>query len=303
MYDTIIIGSGSAGLSAAVYAKRAQMNAVVIEKEYMGTGQIAVSERVDNYLGLYGESGFDLGEKFREHAEAVGTEFVEGEVTAVERSGSGYKIILSDEKTFETKTVVFAAGARPRTLGIKGEDEFSGKGLSYCAVCDGAFYKNKITAVIGGGDTALEDALFLSKICETVYLIHRRGEFRANKTLQNSVKKKENITLVLNAQPVEIIGDGKVSGIKISQNGEEKVIELNGIFTAVGTVPNSSVLKGVAELDERGYVIADETGATSAKGIFAAGDVRTKQLRQVSTAVADGANCIYSAERYISESE
>ncbi len=303
MYDTIIIGSGSAGLSAAVYAKRAQLNAVVIEKEYMGTGQIAVSERVDNYLGLYGESGFDLGEKFRQHAEALGAEFVEGEVTAIEKSGIGYKIILSDERTFETKTVVFAAGARPRTLDIKGEDEFSGKGVSYCAVCDGAFYKNKITAVIGGGDTALEDALFLSKICETVYLIHRRNEFRANKTLQNAVRSKENIRLVLNAKPFEILGDGKVSGIKISQDGEEKFIELNGIFTAVGTVPNSSALNGVAELDERGYVIADETGVTSAKGIFAAGDVRTKQLRQVSTAVADGANCIYSAERYISESE
>lgn len=299
MYDTIIIGSGSAGMSAAVYAKRAALDFIVIEKEYLGTGQIAESGRVDNYLGLYGENGFDLGEKFREHAEALGTEFLEGEVISIVSDGNAYKIVLSDNSELLTKSIVFAAGANPRKLDVKGEAEFSGKGVSYCAVCDGAFYKGKTTAVVGGGDTALEDALLLSKMCEKVYLVHRRDEFRANKALQNIVKDIENIELVLNAKPAEIIGDKKVSALKVLQNGEEKTLKLDGVFAAVGTVPNSKLLDGIAELDSHGYVIADETGVTSAKGIFAAGDVRTKQLRQVSTAVADGANCIFSIEKFL----
>lgn len=282
-----------------MYAKRAALDFIVIEKEYLGTGQIAESGRVDNYLGLYGENGFDLGEKFREHAEALGTEFLEGEVISIVSDGNAYKIVLSDNSELLTKSIVFAAGANPRKLDVKGEAEFSGKGVSYCAVCDGAFYKGKTTAVVGGGDTALEDALLLSKMCEKVYLVHRRDEFRANKALQNIVKDIENIELVLNAKPAEIIGDKKVSALKVLQNGEEKTLKLDGVFAAVGTVPNSKLLDGIAELDSHGYVIADETGVTSAKGIFAAGDVRTKQLRQVSTAVADGANCIFSIEKFL----
>ena len=299
MYDTIIIGSGSAGLSAAVYAKRAVLDFIVIEKEYMGTGQIAESGRVDNYLGLYGENGFDLGEKFREHAAALGTEFLEGEVISIAKDGNAYKIVLSDNIELLTKSIIFATGAAPRKLDIQGESEFSGRGVSYCAVCDGAFYKDKITAVVGGGDTALEDALLLSRTCKKVYLVHRRDEFRANKSLQNLVKNTENIELVLNAKPCEIIGDKKVNALKILQNGEERTLELDGVFAAVGTVPNSKLLNGIAELDSHGYVVADETGVTSAQGIFAAGDVRTKQLRQVSTAVADGANCVCSLERFL----
>lgn len=301
MYDTIIIGSGPAGLSAAVYAKRAQMNVIVIEKEYLGTGQIAESERVDNYLGLYGESGFDLGEKFREHALSLGAEFYEGEVQEISSENNAYKICLSDGKAFETKTVIYAAGAKPRKLGIKGEAEFSGNGVSYCAVCDGAFYKNKITAVVGGGDTALQDALLLSKTAKTVYLIHRRNEFRANKMLQNAIGSKENIVPILNAVPTEILGDKKVNAIKILRNDVEEFLDVDGVFVAVGTIPNSGLLKGIVNLDGNNYVVAGEDGITSARGIFAAGDVRTKQLRQVSTAVADGANCVFSAEQYISK--
>lgn len=299
MYDTIIIGSGSAGLSAAVYAKRAVLDFIVIEKEYLGTGQIAESGRVDNYLGLYGENGFDLGEKFREHAAALGTEFLEGEVISIAKDGNAYKIVLSDNSELLTKSIIFATGAAPRKLDIQGESEFSGRGVSYCAVCDGAFYKDKITAVVGGGDTALEDALLLSRTCKKVYLVHRRDEFRANKSLQNLVKNTENIELVLNAKPCEIIGDKKVNALKILQNGEERTLELDGVFAAVGTVPNSKLLNGIAEIDSHGYVVADETGVTSAQGIFAAGDVRTKQLRQVSTAVADGANSVCSLERFL----
>ncbi len=299
MYDTIIIGSGPAGLSAAVYAKRAQLNAVVVEKEYLGTGQIAESERVDNYLGLYGESGFDLGEKFREHAVSLGVEFYEGEVAALALEKDYYNVVFTDKKVFSAKTIIYAAGANPRKLNINGEAEFSGRGVSYCAVCDGAFYKNKIVAVVGGGDTALQDAVLLSKTAETVYLIHRRDEFRANKTLQNTVKNTDNIKLVLSAAPVEIIGEKKVSSIRLTHNGEEEILKIDGVFVAVGTLPNSQLLQGIVQLDDNGYVIANEDGVTSAKGIFVAGDVRTKHLRQVVTAVSDGANCVRSVEEYI----
>lgn len=303
MYDTVIIGSGPAGLSAAVYAKREQLKAVVIEKNYMGTGQIAVSERVDNYLGLYGESGFDLGEKFRSHAVSLGVEFIENEVSTIVPEDNFYKIAFTDNTNIQSKTIIYAAGANPRKLSIKGEAEFTGKGVSYCAVCDGAFYRNKTVAVVGGGDTALQDALLLSKIATTVYLIHRRDEFRANKSLQKSVTETQNIKLILNAVPKEIIGDKKVSAVKILNNGNEELLNVDGIFTAVGTVPNSSLLNGIAELDDNGYVVANEDGITSAKGIFAAGDVRTKKLRQVVTAVSDGANCVQSVEEYLSNCE
>lgn len=300
MYDTIIIGSGPAGLSAAVYAKRAQLRAVVVEREYMGTGQIAESERIDNYLGIYGESGYDLGERFRQHAVSLGAEFYEGEAVKIIPKEHYYSIVFSDDKILETKTIIYAAGANPRRLNIKGESEFSGKGVSYCAVCDGAFYKNKTVAVIGGGDTALQDAILLSKIAEAVYLIHRRDEFRANKALQQAVKNTKNIKPVLSAFPLEIIGDKKVTSVKILHNNCEEIINTDGVFVAIGTVPNSKLLEGIAELDDNNYVIANEDGITSAKGIFVAGDVRTKSLRQVVTAVSDGANCVMSADNYIS---
>ena len=301
MYDTIIIGSGPAGLSAVVYAKRARLNVIVVEKEYMGTGQIAESERVDNYLGLYGESGFDLGDKFREHAVSLGAEFYEGEVVKIVPENNTYKVVFSDDKVLESKTIIYATGANPRKLNIKGENEFTGRGVSYCAVCDGAFYKDKTVAVVGGGDTALQDAVLLSKIAKTVYLIHRREEFRANKILQNTVKNTPNIKLVLSAVPLGIIGDKKVSSIKVLKNDTEELLDIDGVFVAVGTIPNSHILEGIAELDNNKYVVANEDGLTSAKGIFVAGDVRTKQLRQVVTAVSDGANCVESVEKYIAK--
>lgn len=303
MYDTVIIGSGPAGLSAAVYAMRAQLKAVVIEREYMGTGQIAVSERVDNYLGLYGESGFDLGEKFRSHAVSLGVEFIENEVSKIVPEDDFYNIAFTDNKIIKAKTIIYAAGANPRRLDVKGESEFTGKGVSYCAVCDGAFYKDKTVAVVGGGDTALQDALLLSKIAKTVYLVHRRDEFRANKSLQKAVTETPNIKLVLNSVVKEIIGDKKVSAVKMLNNGNEELLNVDGIFTAVGTVPNSSLLNGIAELDDNGYVVANEDGITSSKGIFAAGDVRTKKLRQVVSAVSDGANCVQSVEEYLCNGE
>lgn len=299
MYDIVIIGSGPAGLSSAIYAQRAGLKAVVIEKNYLGTGQIAESERVDNYPGLYGENGFDLGEKFRSHAESLGAEFVEGEVTAITPNNNDYSINLDNGNTIDTHTVIYAVGTERRKLMVEGEKEFSGRGVSYCAVCDAAFYKDKVTAVAGGGDTALGDAALLSKFAKNVYLIHRRDKFRANKTLQQKVESIPNVEILLNSQITKISGANKVESISVLQNGNANEIKVDGVFVAVGSVPNSALLKDLADIDSNGYVIADEDGITSAKGIFVAGDVRTKKLRQVVTAVSDGANCVLSAENYL----
>lgn len=300
MYDIAIIGSGPAGLSAAVYAKRAELSTVVIEKEYMGTGQIAESSRVDNYLGLYGENGFDLGEKFRTHAEAVGAEFIEAEITEIIPDNESYVLKTSDSRDIFTRTVIYAAGTKRRRLEIKGESEFLSQGISFCAVCDGSFYADKIVAVIGG-DTALSDALYLSDIAKKVYIIHRRESFRANEALQKAVKNTPNIELILNAVPIGFIGDKKISSVRYIRDHEENILDVDGVFIAVGSIPNSGLLKGIADIDENGYIIADENGITSAPGIFAAGDVRTKRLRQVITAAADGANCAESARIYLSQ--
>lgn len=299
IYDTIIIGSGPAGLSAAVYAKRADFDFILIEKEYLGTGQIAESERVDNYLGLYGENGFDLGEKFRGHAEALGTEFVTGEVTAIAPQDNLYNITLSEGTLYTAKTIVYAAGASHRRLTVKGGEEFSGRGVSYCAVCDGAFYKGRTVAVIGGGDTALGEAEYLAKVAAKVYIIHRRDKFRANKTLCRRVENTSNIEIIYNAVPAEISGDKHVESLRISRDGQEETLDVNGIFAALGTVPNSAILRDIVQLNDSGYIIAGEDCVTSAQGIFAAGDVRAKPLRQLVTAAADGANSIYSLEKYL----
>lgn len=303
MYDIVIIGSGPAGLSAAIYAQRENLKAVVIEKEFMGTGQIAESERVDNYPGLYGETGFDLGEKFRTHAEKLGAEFVEGEVTKVERVNGNFSVNIDGGESLETKAVIYAAGTQRRKLGVKGEKEFSGNGVSYCAVCDAAFYKDKITVVAGGGDTAFGDALLLSRFCKKVYLVHRRDSFRAGRALQNRVFATENIEALTNATVSEINGDTKVTSVTLLQNGEEKQLDCNGVFVAVGSVPDTKPLANLVKTDKYGYIIADESGKTSADGIFAGGDIRTKSLRQVVTAVSDGANCVISAEKYLDEKQ
>ena len=300
MLDTVIIGSGPAGLTAAIYAKRALLNAVVIEKDYLGTGQISVTERVENYPGLFGINGYELGEKFREHAIALGAEIKEGEVSSINKYGDIWAVALSDGTVIETKTVIYCAGASHRRLGVKGDDK---QKISYCAVCDGVFYKGKAVAVIGGGDTALGDAIYLSNIAETVYLIHRRNEFRANKALQEKIKEKDNIKLILEAVLDEVTGAEKADGIIYTSKGEQKKLSLDGIFCAIGSTPNTKFLESVCDLDERGYIIAGEDTATSAPGLFAAGDVRTTPLRQVITAAADGARAIFAAEEYINRAE
>ncbi len=298
MYDILIIGSGPAGLSAAIYGKRALMSLAVIEKDFMGTGQIAVTERVENYPGLYGINGYDLGEKFRNHAETLGAEFLNAEVKEIRKDGNSWTVNFTDGNSASAKAIIYAAGASYRHLGVPGDDK---QRISYCAVCDGFFYKDKTVAVVGGGDTALGDALYLSKLAKTVYLIHRRDEFRANKSLQKQVSETENIIPVMNAVLSEVTGEANADGIIYVQNGETKNLSLDGIFVAIGSVPNTEPLKGICKLDNTGYICAGEDCVTSEPGIFAAGDVRTTPLRQVITAAADGANAVNSAEKYISQ--
>lgn len=296
MLDVLVIGSGPAGLSAAIYAKRANLDVLVVEKEYMGTGQIAESRQVDNYLGLVGKSGYDLGEAFLEDAGKLGVDFYEGEAVQYEKTDFGWKVYFDNDEFLETKTVIYCAGAIHRPLGLSEESTYAGKGISYCAVCDGAFYKDKVTAVVGGGDTALDDALYLSEICKKVYLIHRRSEFRGSASTLETIKQKENIELVTNAKIASVAGTNKVETIVLNN---ERTISVDGIFVAIGMVPQTETLKNLLDLDKNGYIVADETGKTSAPGFFAAGDVRTKQLRQVVTAVSDGANAACSAADYI----
>lgn len=294
--DVMIVGSGPEGLSAAIYGKRAKLKIAVAEKEYEGTGQIAESGRVDNYPGLPEISGYDLGERFRDHAVKLGVEFIELEVTSIEESfldehaGSGskniWKITFEDGSCQLAKTVVYAAGATPRKMNIPGEAEFIGKEISFCAICDGAFYKDKIVAVIGGGDTALDDALYLSKICRKVYLIHRRDTFRGAAHTVELVKNTETIELILKANVERFCGQKTVSEIVLIDG---RVIAVDGVFMAIGSVPQTSLVENIVSMDENGYIYADENGKTSRPGIFAAGDVRVKKLRQVITAVADGA--------------
>lgn len=307
MYDILIIGSGPAGLSAAIYAKRANMKVAVFEKEYEGTGQIAESQLVDNYLGLPGIPGYDLGERFRNHALDMGVEFIELEITALTIAGrcddhgnkiEAWKLTGQGGRDWYAKTIIYAAGARPRRLHAKGEERFLGKGISFCAICDGAFYKNKSIAVIGGGDTALDDALYLSDIAKEIFVIHRRTQFRGAGTTLEKLKNKKNIQLLLNAQVDEFYGEKKISGIHLKDG---RHIDVDGIFEAIGSVPQSDLLKGYADLNDQGYVIADESGITKSAGLFVAGDIREKKLRQVVTAVSDGANAAASAVEYINK--
>ena len=293
-----IIGSGPAGLTAAIYASRARLQTLVLERDTMGAGQIAVTEQVDNYPGLPHIGGYELGEKFREHATELGTLFCENDVTHLEKKDGYFTATLEDHTELQARSVIYAAGTSYRRLEIAG-----GRlaGVSYCATCDGAFYQGKVVAVIGGGDTALEDALYLSRMAKTVYLVHRRDTFRANAALQEAVQKTENIVLVTNAVPTEITGEKRVETLKLLHGGSPEELSLDGVFVAIGSVPNTSLLEGVAELDSSGYVQAGEDGRTSVEGLFAAGDVRTKALRQVITAAADGANCVASAEKYLLE--
>ncbi len=298
MKDVVIIGSGPAGLSAAVYAKRATLDEVVVEKEMISGGQIIVTDRIDNYLGDYGVSGYDLSVKFREHADKLDVPFMEGNIISIEDKGDYKQVILEDGNTVNTRAVVIATGATHKKLNVSGEDSLSGAGVSYCATCDGAFFKGKTVAVVGGGDVALGDALYLSNICDKVYLIHRRDGLRGAKVLQERVFAKDNIEFMPFYEVDEICGENSVEELILHDNrtNEKSKLGVSGIFIAVGMKPQSDLVKNLVKLDDAGYICAGEDCRTSVKGIYVAGDVRTKSLRQIVTAVADGAVAISSVE-------
>ena len=302
MYDVIIIGSGPAGLAAAIYAKRAALETLVLEKTPISGGQIINTYEVDNYPGLPGISGMELGQKMRGHVDAQHAEVKTATVKEIIDHGD-YKLVCTSDGDFETRTVVLAMGASHRQLGVPGENELCGMGVSYCATCDGAFFKGRDVAVVGGGDVALEDALFLARGCNKVYLIHRRDAFRGAKVLQKQVEEKENIVCVMDSVVDEIVGEDLVEKVCISNKKTQQSSELSvqGIFIAVGISPNTKDIQGLPKQDDAGYIIAAEDGVTDIPGIFVAGDCRTKQLRQVITATADGANAITSVERYLYE--
>ena len=301
MYDTVIVGSGPAGLTAGIYAKRAGLEALIIENTPVGGGQIATTDRVDNYPGLLGINGMELGMKFREHAEKLGCEFKNGQVVSVDDRVSSKVVKLESGEEIETKTVILALGADHSRLGVPGEDELRGKGVSYCATCDGAFFRGKEVAVIGGGDVALGDAIYLSKFVKKVYLIHRRDQFRGAKSLADEAASKENVTFLYDTVVTNINGSEKVTGVETlnKKTGEKGTLAVDGVFIAVGTTPNANGISGLPETDEKGYIKAGEDCATSIPGIFAAGDLRTKKLRQVITAAADGANAVTSVQDFL----
>ncbi len=300
MYDLIIIGAGPAGVAAAIYAQRAKLNTLVLEKQPMSGGQVVNTYEVDNYPGLPGVSGMELSDKFREHAGKLGVTFVQEELEKVEDLGSK-KLVVTNKQTYETKAVLIATGATHRKLDVPGEDELSGMGVSYCATCDGAFFRNLTVCVVGGGDVAVEDAIFLARACKKVYVIHRRDELRAAKILQDHLFSLENVEVLWDTVVEEVKGNDMVEEVVLynKKNQEKSTLAVDGVFIAVGIVPSSQMFKDLVEMDEGGYIIAKEDGVTSVPGIFAAGDVRTKPLRQILTAAADGANAVTSVQEYL----
>lgn len=300
IYDLMILGAGPAGISAAIYAARARLNVLWLDKQFAQGGQIVNTYEVDNYPGMPGISGVDLGEAMGAHAEKMGISPLRENVLSIEDAGD-VKIVRTKKHEYKTKTVILACGAAHRQLHIPGEDELSGMGVSYCATCDGAFFKDRIVVVVGGGNVAVEDAIFLARICKKVYVVHRRDELRAEKVLQEHLFACENVEMVWNTVPVSIEGNDQVTGLCVRnvKTNAEQTIAADGVFIAVGIVPNTEKFANFVQLDENGYIIAGEEGVTNVPGVFAAGDIRTKMLRQVVTAVSDGANCVTSAQRYL----
>lgn len=301
IYDLAILGGGPAGITAAIYASRAKLNTIWIDKNFAPGGQITATYEVDNYPGMPGISGMDLGEAFGEHARKLGLEPKREKLLSLENISGDIKTIHTKKNEYQARTIILAFGAEHRKLDIPGEDDLGGLGVSYCATCDGAFYKDRTVVVVGGGNAAAEDAVFLSGLCKKVYLVHRRDELRADKAIQEKIFDCENIEMVWDSVPLEILGQDEVTGIKIRnvKTGEERELDTDGVFIAVGIVPNTTFVKAQLELDENGYICAGEEGITSAAGVFAAGDIRTKALRQVVTAVSDGANAVASAQKYL----
>ena len=299
MKDIIIIGGGPAGLVAALYAGRAQLDALVLEKQFEG-GQMVTTNEVENYPGFIDITGSDLANIMYEHAKKFGGTIKYQEVLDIQVSGDIKKVITESE-TYETKVVILSMGAKPRKLGIEREDELGGRGVSYCATCDGGFYRNKVVAVVGGGDTAVEDALHLSRIAKKVYLISRRDYLTANKVAQKKLNDTDNVEIIWNSKVTKLYGEEVLNSIQVTNIRDQKIVdlEMNGLFVAIGSNPSTELVKDLVNLDQQGYIIADESCKTSVDGIFAIGDIRTKGLRQVLTAASDGAVSIYEAEKYL----
>lgn len=302
MYDLIIVGAGPAGLSAAVYGMRAGLAVMVIEQTPMGGGQVVDTSEVDNYLGLPGINGFELSRKFRQHAENLGVVFQSGKVISIHDGKDRKTVETAGGAKYEARALILAGGAAHAKLGVPGEDTYRGQGVSYCATCDGAFFKKRDVAVVGGGDVAVEDAVYLAGLCRKVYLIHRRDSLRAAKSSQEKLFSCENVEIVWDSTLHSIQGTDLVEGITIHGTKEdcERELAVEGVFIAVGMNPNTQAYRGTVACDEKGYIIAGEDCVTNIPGIFAAGDIRTKALRQIVTAVADGACAVASAEKYLS---
>lgn len=302
--DLVIIGGGPAGLTAGVYAARAALNTVLIERGMPG-GQAAATERIENYSGFpEGVDGPDLAMKMAEQAQRFGCEIIYSDVEKLERHENGFKITYGDGELL-SRTVIVASGAKPKFLGVKGESEFHGRGVSYCATCDGAFFRDRVLAVIGGGDAAVEEAMFLTKFASKVYIVHRRGELRATKILQERALKNPKIEFVWHSTMEAVQGEQKVESILLRdvRTDEKQELQVEGVFIYVGTQANSDIVKDLVQLDENGYVIAGEDTGTGVPGLYIAGDLRKKSLRQVITAAADGAIAATQAEKYLASLE
>ena len=300
IYDMIVVGGGPGGYAAALYAARAGLDTVVLEKLSAG-GQMALTEQIDNYPGFEdGIDGFSLGEKMKRGTERFGVETKLTEVLSLDLSGTVKKAETSEGPLF-ARTIVVATGAGPRELGIESEQELIGKGVNYCAACDGMFYKNKTVVIAGGGNTAAADALILSRICKKVIVVHRRDTLRATKIYHEPLMKAENVEFRWDSEIIELLHDEKVIGIRLRnvKTGEETTLACDGVFVSIGRKPSSELVKDQVEVDPAGYIIADESTRTNIPGVFAVGDVRTKALRQVVTAVADGATAVHYAEEYL----
>ena len=301
VYDTLIIGGGPAGYTAALYATRAGLNTAILERMSPG-GQMALTDIIDNYPGFpEGVDGIMLGMNMQMQAERFGAKTLYEDVVSVDFTDPSVKVVKTANKTYHARTVIIATGANPRELGLDNERALTGKGVHYCAHCDGRFYKGKTVAVVGGGNSAVADALYLSRVTDKVYVIHRRDSLRATKIYHEPLMRAENVEFVWDSTVTEILSDGRVTGVRVKnlKDGSEQELAFSGLFVSIGRKPATDFLKGVLDLDEYGYIVADESTRTSVPGVFAVGDVRTKALRQVVTAVADGATAIHYAEEFL----
>ncbi len=301
-YDVIVVGGGPAGLTAALYAGRARLKMLLVES-YSVPGQAVITDYVENYPGFPdGINGFDLIGKFKKQAERFGVEVKVGDVKNIKTSGSGWEVGVED-KVYTTLSLIIASGAKPKRLGVEGEERLKGRGVSYCATCDGALYKDKDVVLVGGGDTAIQEALFLTRFVKKLKVVHRRDRLRATKILQERALADKKIEFIWESKAIEILGKDGVEGVRVKNIKTEKETDLScgGVFIFVGYSPNTDFLKGVLKLDKLGYILTDQDMKTSRKGIFACGDSRRKLLRQVVTACGDGATAAFSAQQYVDE--